>query len=308
MGMNRMWLWLGVVSVATSACVTTGTYKRREAELLADEAAQAAAAVKREDEMKTAFQAQLDALQAQLATLRASLDTTGTERDKLRAQLDDTTALVAQLKKRLEKLGQNVDKLTGERGQLAQGLADAKARLDALRQQEEAAQAQAKTFRELLAKLRSMIDSGELKVTIRKGRMDLALPNDVLFDSGKVAIKPEGRAALEKVAQVLATIPDRDFLVAGNTDNVPIHTERFPSNWELSAQRAIEVVEFMVSKGMKPGTLAAAGYSEFDPVDSNDTPEHRALNRRIEIVLQPNLAELPGLAAAVAAPATKPGG
>jgi chemotaxis protein MotB len=140
-----------------------------------------------------------------------------------------------------------------------------------------------------------MIDAGQLKVVIRDGRMLIALPNDVLFDSGKTNIKSDGQTALARVAQVLATIPDRKFLVAGNTDNVPIHISHFPSNWELSTARAVEVTKFLVANGMKPEVLAAAGYGEFAPVGPNDTPDHRAQNRRIEIVLQPNLADLPPL-------------
>ncbi len=94
---------------------------------------------------------------------------------------------------------------------------------------------------------------------------------------------------------MLATVPDRDFLVAGHTDNVPIRTELFPSNWELSTRRAVEVVHYLVAQGMNPKVLAAAGYGEFDPIGPNDTNEHRAQNRRIEIVLQPNLSDLPPL-------------
>lgn len=103
------------------------------------------------------------------------------------------------------------------------------------------------------------------------------------------------QAALADVAKVLATIPDRNFLVAGDTDNVPIHTARFPSNWELSTARSVEVTKFLIANGMRPQVLAAAGYGEFDPVAPNDSSEHQARNRRIEIVLQPNLADLPSL-------------
>ncbi|HJX51676.1 MAG TPA: OmpA family protein, partial [Polyangia bacterium] len=69
----------------------------------------------------------------------------------------------------------------------------------------------------------------------------------ILFDSGKTDIKADGQAALAQVAQVLATIPDRNFIVAGNTDKVPIHTARFPSNWELSTARAVEVTKFLIA-------------------------------------------------------------
>jgi len=88
-------------------------------------------------------------------------------------------------------------------------------------------------------------------------------------------------------------VPDRQFLVAGHTDNVPIRTEQFPSNWELSTRRAVEIVHYLVAQGMNPKVVAAAGYGEFDPIAANDTAEHRAQNRRIEIALQPNISDLP---------------
>lgn len=185
--------------------------------------------------------------------------------------------------------------MTAERGQLAAGLQDAKTRLEELRKQKAAAEERVATFRSLVNRLRSMIDAGQLKVIIRDGRMLIALPDDVLFDSGKTDIKPQGQEALAKVAQALATLPERHFIVAGHTDNVPIRGGHYKTNWELSAARAIEVTQFLIARGMRPQVLAAAGYGEFDPVSANDVPEHRAQNRRIEIVLQPNISDLPSL-------------
>jgi chemotaxis protein MotB len=271
-------------ALVAGGCVTTKTYDKKVAELDALRAAHDKSAADKQR-----------ALEAELADAQAHLKSARGERDHLQKQLDDAQALVLDLKGRLEKLGQNVDKLAHEKGQLDATLADAKARLEDLRKQKQAAEARAQTFRNLVAQLRSMIDAGQLKVIIRDGRMIIALPNDVLFDSGKTAIKPDGVAALTQVAQVLAGIPDRHFLVAGDTDDVPIHTSRFPSNWELSTARAVEVVKLLVDKGVKPEVLAAAGYGQFDPVAPNDSPDHRAQNRRIEIVLQPNLADLPPL-------------
>ncbi|HEY4187316.1 MAG TPA: OmpA family protein [Polyangia bacterium] len=270
----------GLATVATAGCVTTGTYNQKIAELADHDRAAADRDKKNADQIKT-LEAQIKDRDARIAALTA-------ERDALRKQLDDTTALAGELKARLEKLGQNVDKLTSEKGQLSTAL-------DELRRQKQAAEARAATFRDLVARLRSMIDAGQLKVVIRDGRMLIALPNDVLFDSGKTNIKTDGQAALVKVAQVLSTIPDRRFLVAGHTDDVPIHTARFPSNWELSTARAVEVTRFLVANGMRAQTLAAAGYGEFDPMVANDSPEHRGQNRRIEIVLEPNLSDLPSL-------------
>jgi chemotaxis protein MotB len=214
---------------------------------------------------------------------------------ELQKKADNQAALIGQLKDRLAQLGQNVDQLASEKGKLAAGLEESEKRLEELRRQKAAAEARAATFRGLVEKLRSMIDSGQLKVSIRNGRMLIVLPNDVLFDSGRTDLRVAGQATLKQVAQVLAGFADRRFLVAGHTDNVPIHNARFPSNWELSTARAVEVAKLLIASGMKPENVGAAGYAEFDPVGSNGTPEGRAINRRIEIILEPNLSDLPSL-------------
>ena len=289
--------------ILMSACVTTGTYNRKVAELTKAREDEAAAAKQREhtlDEKIADLQRTVSELQGKVAETQAALDKATADKAALQKQLDDGTALIGTMKQRLEKLGQNVESLAKEKGQLTEAMADATTRLDELRKQKAAADARLQTFRNLVAKLRSMIDSGQLKVAIRGGRMLIALPNDILFDSGQTAVKPDGKAALARVAMVLATVGDRDFLVAVHTDNVPIRTALFPSNWELSTRRAVEVVHILVAQGMSPKVLAAAGYGEFDPVAPNDTAEHRAQNRRIEIVLQPNLSDLPPLDEAAA--------
>ncbi len=287
-----------LIVLFAAGCVSNGTYNKKVADLTKQQADADAAAKAREktlDDQLAAEKQSVMETQAKLADVQSALDKALAEKAALQKQLDDDTQLVTTLKGRLEKLGQNVDALVKERGQLNQAMADTAARLEELRKQKALADARNAQFRNLVAKLRSMIDSGQLKVIIRNGRMIIALPNDILFESGRTDVKKDGKDALAKVAQVLATVPDRDFLVAGHTDNVPIKTELFPSNWELSTRRAVEVVHFLIAQGMAPKVLAAAGYGEFDPVSANDTPEHRAQNRRIEIVLQPNLSDLPPL-------------
>jgi chemotaxis protein MotB len=286
------------IAALAGACVTTGTYNRKVGELTKLRDDDTAAAKQREkalsdelDNQKTSYME----LQGRLADTQAALDKATAETAELQKRLDDGTQLVATLKQRLEKLGQNVEGLAKERTQLAQAMADTAARLEELRKQKAAAEARVATYRELAAKLRSMVDAGQLKIVTRDGRMIIALPNDILFDSGRTEVKAAGKAALAKVAQALASVKNRNFLVAGHTDNVPIKTELFPSNWDLSTRRAVEVVHYLVSQGMNPRILAAAGYGEFDPIAQNDTAEHRAQNRRIEIVLQPNISDLPPL-------------
>ncbi|MEJ2101339.1 MAG: flagellar motor protein MotB [Desulfobacterales bacterium] len=113
----------------------------------------------------------------------------------------------------------------------------------------------------------------------------LVFEDQILFDFGKDAINPEGFPLLNKIAQALIDVPYR-LRVEGHTDNVPIRTKRFPSNWELSAARAVNVVKYFirVSK-LDPQRLSAVGYGDSRPVVPNDTPFNRAKNRRVEILL-----------------------
>ncbi len=262
-----------LLASGAAGCVKSSTHRAKVAEITK----RAGDAEAREGKLKQ----QVAALDEQVKSLTA-------ERATLQKQVELTASVNTSMEARLRELGESVESLNQEKQVAAM-------RLEELRRQKAAAEARAQVFRDLVAKLRQMIDSGQLKVIIRDGRMIIALPNDILFDSGKTEVKKDGQTALARVAQVLATVGDRRFLVAGHTDNVPIKTSRFPSNWELSTARAVVVTQFLVSKGMSAKVLAAAGYSEFDPVAANDTPERQAQNRRIEIVLQPNLSDLPPL-------------
>jgi len=262
-----------------SACVTTGTHNEKMAELN-----------KRNDETKKQAEeqdqqnkARIAELEKQLADTQAKLAEAGAARDELSKKLD--AAMQAH---------------TGERSQLFQQVEAARKELDAagkqleeLKRAKAAAEQRAATYQSLTKKLRAMTDAGQLKVKIREGRMIIALPNDVLFDSGKAQLKKEGKDALAQLAGVLKSFNDRKFQVAGHTDDDPIKTARFPSNWELSTARAVDVTRFLIEQGMDPKQLSAVGYGEFDPVMANDTEEHKAQNRRIEIALQPNISDLP---------------
>lgn len=276
------------------ACVPTSRY-----DAAVNDAQAAQAEVARRAAQEVALRAEIDRLNHALAAAEAlaaqrdkTLATAEGNSHDLQVKLDGAIAENDQLRKELARLGKNADALLAEKGMLASALQGAKARLEELRRAQAAADARAALFKQLALKFQKMIDAGELKVTLRNGRMVLQLSNDVLFDSGQTDIKPSGKAALTQVAEVLRTIPDCRFQVAGDTDNVPIRTALFPSNWELSTRRAVEVVHFLVSQAMRPEVLSAAGYGEFDPVAGNDSSQGRARNRRIEITLQPNIDEL----------------
>lgn len=108
------------------------------------------------------------------------------------------------------------------------------------------------------------------------------------------ALETQNAELEARLAEVLRSIPDRSFQVEGHTDNVPIRTKQYPSNWELAAARALTVVKTMVESGMPPERVSAASYGEHRPAAPNDTEEGRAQNRRIEIVVVPDLSSLPG--------------
>jgi chemotaxis protein MotB len=229
---------------------------------------------------------------AELQKTRAELDAQKKAADDYRKQAEATQAKLdadnQALKFRLKQLGQNVADTTAD-------LAAAHKRMDEMKKAQEQAERRAQQFRDMVAKFKSMIDAGKLQVEIRNGLMLVKLPDNILFDPGKTELKQAGKDAIAEVAKILAGIEGRKFQVTGHTDNIPIKSAKFKSNWELSAARAVEVVKFMAQNGMDPKRLSAAGYADELPVASNDTDEGRRQNRRIEIVVQPNLDELPGM-------------
>lgn len=285
------------LALSTSGCVSAGKYD--EAVAASDRAAaelraaklQAAAALQEKSERANRLDEALRGLNAKQAEQASELHMAIDRYAECSTARDETTAQSQQLRAELERQGKNVDQLLASKGALSTSLEQARARLEELRRAQLAAEARAALFRDLALRLRRMVDAGELEIALRNGRMVLVLPTDVLFDSGRASVGPRGKEALSQVATALATVKDRRFQVAGHTDNDPIRYSGFESNWELSTARALQVMKLMTENGVKPEALSAAGYGEFDPVVGNDTPEHKAKNRRIEIVLQPNIDE-----------------
>lgn len=241
----------------------------------------------------------IDDLQKRVADLDAKarernrlLLATGEEADDLARKLDAAMLLNASLKEELAKLGKDTDDLESQNSALSQSLESMRAKLDELRRMQAAAELRAALFHDVASKLKRMVDDGNLSIVVREGRMVLALPNEVLFDTGRTEIKPAGQDALRTIAGVIKTMTARQFQISGHTDNVPIHNAKFASNWELSAGRALEVVHFLINQGVEPKMLSAAGYGEMDNVATNDSAEGRKKNRRTEITLQPNIDEI----------------
>jgi chemotaxis protein MotB len=155
---------------------------------------------------------------------------------------------------------------------------------------EEKVQEVSKTYTQMIEKMKSEIEDGQVTITELQGRLTVNMVDAILFDSGRADIKPEGRQVLQKVAEVIGQVEDKAIRVEGHTDNVKVGgalARAFPSNWELSAARAINVARYLQRLGVDPALLSAAAYGEHRPVSENDTAEGRTKNRRIEIVLVP---------------------
>ncbi len=219
------------------------------------------------------------------------------------ARYTDAQNQIDQMKEQLRQAGLSADQSKQEAARLQQALLEYKQRADQL------AQIEAR-FRELRSRLEALTKVG-LKVVVRNNRMVIQLPGDVLFDSGKDELKPQGKDVLAQVADVIRNDPDlskRNFQVAGHTDN-----QKYPAggpfhdNWGLSLARARQVLLFLVSPsvpskagkatggGLDPKHWSASGYGETDPqagTVEHQAPDEMQKNRRVELVLQPNVEEM----------------
>lgn len=159
-----------------------------------------------------------------------------------------------------------------------------------LQAREETVREQSEAFTRMRQAMKAELESKQVALQELEGKLTLTMVESILFDSGKAEVKQEGCQALQKVAEVLKSVEGQEIMVAGYTDNVQIGerlAKIYPSNWELSAARAISVVKILVSDGVNPENISATGYGEHRPVADNDTPEGRAQNRRMEIILMP---------------------
>jgi chemotaxis protein MotB len=283
------------VLVSSAGCVKKSTHQAaltdlarvrvdRE-ELRAQMEAQLEACEARTREEANARAASEASLNSQLDALQNELDRTERRRDQAEARFEEARAEVHRLELVLSERG-------GEYRRLEQ-------RLQALSAIEREVRQRNQIYEEVIGRFESLIDAGRLTVSIVRGRMVIQMPQDILFESGSATIGTEGRRTIAEVADVLADLEGRSFQVEGHTDDVPIATARFPSNWELSTGRALSVVRLLVDRGVPPAALSGAGYGEFQPVAENASAEGRRRNRRIEIVMLPNLdviatAQVPG--------------
>lgn len=215
--------------------------------------------------------ADIDNLKQNVSGLEARLDATEQEKNKLKEDLDARQQRVMDLEAQVHDISQE--------------------RELAIQEKEKAIAELKSTYNDLVSELKQEIQGGQIAISQLKDRLSLSMVEKILFDSGSAKIKKEGKKVLDRVGEILAKVKDKQINIEGHTDNVPISSSLrkvFPSNWELSTARASNVVRYLQENtGVDPGVLSAVGFAEFRPVAPNDTPENKARNRRIEIVLVP---------------------
>jgi chemotaxis protein MotB len=239
--------------------------------------------------------------QHDISKLKADLDVANKRHAEDEQKYTTAQQQIDDLNAKLKELGVGLSRSEDERSKLRLAMSEYEARLKQLDDMKA-------RFRDLKGRLDKLTSVG-LKVIVRNNRMVIQLPGDILFDSGKDTLKPDGKKILKQVAEVIkgdSTLSTRNFQVAGHTDKEPYAGAYF-DNWGLSLMRARQVLAFLVAPdvrdargvpsggGLDPVRWAAAGYAQVDPLAGTveqQSREEEAKNRRVELVLQPNVEEM----------------
>ncbi len=217
-----------------------------------------------------------------------------TEVDSLNSEVSKNKEQADALSKENKDLQDKLVATTKDRGALKTSLDEMKKAMDEMRQRQAEQRMRLKEFEDLTQRFKKMTDAGALSVQIIDGKMVVSLGSDVLFPSGSARLSAAGEEAIKEVTTQLASITGKSYQVEGHTDNVPIATAVFPSNWELASARALNVTRTMITHGMPANRVSAASFGDTHPVKGNETSEGKAANRRIAIVVVPDLSSMPG--------------
>lgn len=218
---------------------------------------------------------------------------------ELNQKISDLNNTIADLNRKNTQLGQQssqqLTQLTQNQQDLAQAQRDLAEQQQKLLRLESLMNQQKQASEELRKKMTDALqnyNSNDLSVYQKNGKVYISLSENLLFPSGSAVVNKDGVEALSKLAEVLNQNPDVSIQIEGNTDSIPIKG-KYQDNWELSTARANSIVRILVEKyAVNPKSVISVGHSYYDPVDTNETKEGRAKNRRTDIVLMPNLEEL----------------
>lgn len=308
--MQKLLFFIAVISIVSSCVVP----KKQFDELLAEKVKMEADMLDLQDEInalstkKDSLELSLErtsvnkkAIEKELFTTKTKLNNLQSEHDKLQTYynnaLNNSGKMSRDMKEqhqRLLTMQETLDEATYSNQKLEDSLILREAKVQELeRIVAESQHAISELKNNLTA---ALLDFGKSDLTIeqRNGKIYVSLSEQLLFKSSSIQIDPKGQKALQQLAGVLKSTPDINILIEGHTDNVPIagKSKYLQDNWDLSVLRATSIVKILVEAGVNPSALTPAGRGQFLPVATNDTQEHKALNRRIEIIITPDLFKL----------------
>lgn len=209
------------------------------------------------------------------------------EQDKLKSDseaernrfLDEISSLKKSYEDKINDLKSQIDNLNSEIADLKKLNEKQKAELARMENQ----------ANDLEKQLEDEIKKGEIRLKKSKNRLIINIDDRISFDSGRADLKKEVRPSLKKIREILAQYPEYNIIVEGHTDDVPIKTKQFRDNWELSTERALAVLYYILEDPtLKPERFSATGCGQYRPIVPNDSKENRALNRRVDIIVVPS--------------------
>jgi chemotaxis protein MotB len=233
-----------------------------------------------------------------LSTEKASVEDTSARLEETQKTLLECRNQVSVLETRNENLERNLDDLNLALSEINESCSEQMREMSFELEKQKSIIAMQSTVidrlddtkKEIEESLKEQIEAKEIQIEEMENRLKVTLVDKILFNTGQAQVNPRGREVLAKVADSLKAQTSHAVVVEGHTDDVPIGAglkNRFASNWELSAARALSVVRFLQEQGVDPAKLSAAAFGPYQPVASNETPEGRSRNRRIEIILVP---------------------
>jgi len=232
------------------------------------------------------LQAEKRELSDRVTALEASTKSLRTELDRTLEQYEDLAIAHDELVQEAEALRATEKRLSGRLTEQSVQLVRSQEQLDAARSELERL---TQTYTTLMSDLEAEVSSGQIQIEQLREGIRVNVSDDILFASGSATLDPVGREVLDKVAAQLAGL-DHDIEVQGHTDDRPIKgslQKRYASNWELAAARAARVVRLLQDAGIGGDRLSVVSFASYRPIAPNESPEERALNRRIEIRLKP---------------------
>lgn len=304
--------FLFVIAYTLNACVSKKVYQDLESKYNKLRSSNSALIEEKEDLLATK-----KSLDDELLKLNKEFDALTSEKEILESDLEalqhkynnldeSYQALSAQSSKKLAEQSQKNQELLAQLEEKERILAAESLRLENLQKELNERSAQIEELQSLInaketqmQQLKDAVSSAlhnfegkGLTVEHKNGKIYVSMENKLLFNSGSWAVGSEGKKAVEQLASVLAENTDINVLIEGHTDNVPYNGTTVSDNWDLSVKRATAIVRILENKKVNPTQITAAGRSEYVPVATNKTKEGKAKNRRIEIILAPNLDEI----------------